>query len=368
VAPEAVRSDIDALLRSLIGKLVAFSYEHEGGCAESIGEEQLLLDAEVGGVRLLAMRRGCPSPISLLSPREQEIARMVASGYPNKTIASVLEISSWTVASHLRRIFMKLRVSSRAAMVTRLSSSALSELSLSGADPNDQVFPREGSGKGKPRRISSMATIPRLLLPGQVAWQAEFIVNNLRQTDYQHAENIDVDRGIYDCDCNGFVGFVLERFAPDHYAMIPKEKDQPRPRAFKYYMFFNSLTPESSGGWHQIDFLQDARRGDIIAWRFPEIEVDRNTGHVLCAAEAPVADDSGIVTLRVYDSAAEPHFDDTRGNGAGEFETGVGSGFINFQVDDAGRPTAFQFAPSEGFTTLPIAIGRLEPLPATTRS
>jgi DNA-binding CsgD family transcriptional regulator len=83
---------------------------------------------EVGGVRLLALRSESPSPLSLLSPREQEIARMVASGYPNKTIASVLEISSWTVASHLRRIFTKLQVSSRAAMATRLSGSALGEL------------------------------------------------------------------------------------------------------------------------------------------------------------------------------------------------------------------------------------------------
>jgi len=213
-----------------------------------------------------------------------------------------------------------------------------------------------------------MAPIPRLSLPGQVAWQAEFIVNNLQQTDYQFSEKIDVDRGIYDCDCNGFVGFVLERFAPDHYLMIPKEADQPRPRAFKYYRFFNSLTPESSGGWHQIDFLQDARRGDIIAWQLPDIVIGQNTGHVLWAAETPVADGSGTFTLRVYDSAAEPHFDDTRGTGEGQFGTGVGSGFINFQVDDAGRPTAFQFAPSGGFTTLPIAIGRLEPLPAITQS
>jgi DNA-binding CsgD family transcriptional regulator len=45
---------------------------------------------------------------------------MVAKGYPNKTIASVLDISSWTVASHLRRVFAKLGVSSRAAMVARL--------------------------------------------------------------------------------------------------------------------------------------------------------------------------------------------------------------------------------------------------------
>jgi hypothetical protein len=38
----------------------------------------------------------------------------------------------------------------------------------------------------------------QLSLPDQLASQAEFIVNNLRQTDYQHPEKVDVDRGIYD--------------------------------------------------------------------------------------------------------------------------------------------------------------------------
>jgi DNA-binding CsgD family transcriptional regulator len=126
--PEVIPSDIETLLRSLADELLTFSGQHAGACAGFAGEEQVLLDVEVGGVRLLALRSESPSPLSLLSPREQEIARMVASGYPNKTIASVLEISSWTVASHLRRIFMKLQVSSRAAMATRLSGSALGEL------------------------------------------------------------------------------------------------------------------------------------------------------------------------------------------------------------------------------------------------
>ena len=126
--PQAVPSEIETLLRGLVGKLLAFSCEAAEEYGEILDEEQVLLDVDVGGVRLLALRGGHQSPITLLSPREQEIARMVASGYPNKTIASVLEISSWTVASHLRRIFMKLQVSSRAAMATRLSGSSLSEL------------------------------------------------------------------------------------------------------------------------------------------------------------------------------------------------------------------------------------------------
>jgi DNA-binding CsgD family transcriptional regulator len=55
-----------------------------------------------------------------LSPGEQEIVRMVAEGHRNKIIADVLNISSWTVCTHLRRIFAKLGVGSRAAMAARL--------------------------------------------------------------------------------------------------------------------------------------------------------------------------------------------------------------------------------------------------------
>jgi DNA-binding CsgD family transcriptional regulator len=55
-----------------------------------------------------------------LTSREREIAR-IARGHTNRTIASVLEISPWTVSTHLRRIFAKLDVSSRAAMVGLLA-------------------------------------------------------------------------------------------------------------------------------------------------------------------------------------------------------------------------------------------------------
>ena len=95
--PADVPHDVEMILINLVGKLLAFSPEHGDTCDDLNGEVTVLLDAEVDGVRLLALRRENPSPISLLSPREQEIARMVASGYPNKTIASVLEISSWTM-------------------------------------------------------------------------------------------------------------------------------------------------------------------------------------------------------------------------------------------------------------------------------
>jgi DNA-binding CsgD family transcriptional regulator len=90
---------------------------------ESNGDGQaVLLDVEVEDVRCILIRLPHNSPRTqvMLSPREHEIVRMVAQGYPNKTIAAVLDISSWTVGTHLRRIFAKLGVGSRAAMVARL--------------------------------------------------------------------------------------------------------------------------------------------------------------------------------------------------------------------------------------------------------
>ena len=85
------------------------------------GSAQILLDVERDGFRITVIREPVKGrPRMVLSPREYEVARMVARGYPNKTIASVLEISSWTVSTHLRRIFAKLDVTSRAAMVAKL--------------------------------------------------------------------------------------------------------------------------------------------------------------------------------------------------------------------------------------------------------
>jgi DNA-binding CsgD family transcriptional regulator len=58
----------------------------------------------------------------ILTERELEIATLVALGQPNKQIADKLYISEWTVSTHLRRIFAKLGVHSRAAMVYRCMS------------------------------------------------------------------------------------------------------------------------------------------------------------------------------------------------------------------------------------------------------
>jgi DNA-binding CsgD family transcriptional regulator len=119
---------------SAVGQLIRRLIENDDRFDPTTEPERIILDVEVDGIRYLAIRccprpatasdpppdRTPPGPSPSLSPREAEIARMVAKGYPNKTIASVLDISSWTVSSHLRRIFSKYGVTSRAAMVARL--------------------------------------------------------------------------------------------------------------------------------------------------------------------------------------------------------------------------------------------------------
>jgi DNA-binding CsgD family transcriptional regulator len=79
----------------------------------------ILVDTIIGNTRCLLLVHE-PSLLVQLSPREQEIARMVAQGRTNQVIARALGISMWTVSTHLRRIFAKLAVCSRAEMVAHL--------------------------------------------------------------------------------------------------------------------------------------------------------------------------------------------------------------------------------------------------------
>jgi DNA-binding NarL/FixJ family response regulator len=54
--------------------------------------------------------------LSALSARERQVAALVASGHTNRQIAGELHLTENTVETHVRRIFRKLGISSRASL------------------------------------------------------------------------------------------------------------------------------------------------------------------------------------------------------------------------------------------------------------
>lgn len=92
--------DTDAAL----GELICFTC---GGCRCAIVPKRCALSTDLAELA------------ALLTERELQITALVSQGKLNKQIADQLQISEWTVATHLRRVFSKLGVKSRAAMVYR---------------------------------------------------------------------------------------------------------------------------------------------------------------------------------------------------------------------------------------------------------
>src|ERR1700730_14098008 len=83
---------IDDILHQLAGHLDNQALVLEDRTV-SVSEE-IILDRTVGAVRYLLIRMPAVMTVHApLSPREQEIARMVANGHPTKVIAGVLNIS-----------------------------------------------------------------------------------------------------------------------------------------------------------------------------------------------------------------------------------------------------------------------------------
>jgi DNA-binding CsgD family transcriptional regulator len=118
---ESPQTPVDEAVRTLVELIDRKGTTEVLESGDGNPSDVILVDTDIAGSRYLLVRMQKPSlSRTRLSPREQEIVRMVAKGHPNKIIADVLNISSWTVCTHLRRIFAKLGVGSRAAMVAQL--------------------------------------------------------------------------------------------------------------------------------------------------------------------------------------------------------------------------------------------------------
>ncbi len=139
---EAVSND---LARQIVKQLSARGFSG-GPDGTWPAERDLVFEVDLGGQSYLLTCRPHPRALASLglSPREKEIVRLVAKGLPNKAIAQVLDISLWTVATHVRRVFSKLAVSSRAEMIAKILQEGLLE-------------PRTGERKSTETRATSVA-------------------------------------------------------------------------------------------------------------------------------------------------------------------------------------------------------------------
>lgn len=86
-------------------------------------EEPVVASLHVRGTRkdgLTVVHLREVNPMDLLSPRERDVVRAIASGVTLKTIGKRLGISSSTVANHAARIYAKLGIHSRDRLVEML--------------------------------------------------------------------------------------------------------------------------------------------------------------------------------------------------------------------------------------------------------
>lgn len=121
--PRESTQDLQKLFYNLVTELHN-RYQHEIDLSYPASQKQPILHLEVEGYEYelvcVDVHKTTQASQAVLSPRELEIARLISKGHPNKAIALILEISPWTVATHLRRMYIKLEVKSRAEMIAKL--------------------------------------------------------------------------------------------------------------------------------------------------------------------------------------------------------------------------------------------------------
>ncbi|HVT68623.1 MAG TPA: response regulator transcription factor [Trebonia sp.] len=87
---------------------------HSGGALLAPSTTRRLIEEFAGSGRLAAR----PAPaLETLSPRENEVFRLIARGHSNQHIASQLVVSETTVKTHVTRILTKLGVRDRVQVV-----------------------------------------------------------------------------------------------------------------------------------------------------------------------------------------------------------------------------------------------------------
>lgn len=208
-----------------------------------------------------------------------------------------------------------------------------------------------------PRMPSFPATAtPANVATTRIATQMQTLQATIRETRYQHQTVIRERDGLFLWDCSAMAAWVLRRAAPRAMRQITR----PRPVARDFASAIeHAPTDRFARGWQRIERVEDARPGDIFAWRRPRGFPSRNTGHVgfLVDQPQPIPGLRGMA-VRIADSTSFGHQADTR---ADDVDGGFGIGTLVFLTDEQGRGTHYGWAgtASDGYVTTPIFIGRV---------
>ena len=198
-----------------------------------------------------------------------------------------------------------------------------------------------------------------------VVHQCAGILKNTRDTKYDHKTHIKPEKGIYHCDCSGFLCYFLSQFSPEALAVVPIESRCRRQRAVTFHTAFSSNSEKTKPFWKPICRMKDALPGDFFAWRVVVIPKHGNSGHCGIIWEKPVRESDGSYRVRILDSTTTGHKDDRR---IDPKKTGLALGTMWFVVNKKGEPIGYHWTkPSAQPTMRPIAIGRLIQIPKVKR-
>lgn len=201
---------------------------------------------------------------------------------------------------------------------------------------------------------------------GPLFREAEREFKSMKSTRYQHKTEVDLAAGSYRYDCVGFVSYALKQATPQARESAFKAleiKPGYIPTPGKYVTFFTSLADKPQVGWQAVAKVSDLRPGDVVAWKR---ETATSNGHAVVIAGVPVEGPSGTWVVKVYDSTAAPHAEDSRTTDEraevkteGGKRSGLGHGIMAFTADPAtGALTGYRWSPKAKVETCPIAAGR----------
>ena len=196
------------------------------------------------------------------------------------------------------------------------------------------------------------------------------------KSSFSHNNTIDVEAGVFEVNCKGFVNHVLSSKAPDALAEIvnfmcscdyelPLSIDG-SPRSHHYVYFFKSLLDNQNSkslNWQSVTSVNHLKRGDILAYTFSDLEKINERGmgqHVMIVAEPIEKNIAGEAEaiVSIFDSTKTPHGEsDIRQNG----KTGIGRGEICLKTDSNGCPIFIKWdQQKKKYQPKAIAIGRLK--------